>query len=257
MRIDDLDQGRAREHYVDDQLRTLCAFGLQWDGEPIRQTTRQRRYAEVFEQLARSGVVYGCRCTRRRLHGLEVYDGRCRSLGLPLAAHQARIRVPQVEVALTDAVQGRRVERLDLSCGDYSLRKADGEHTYALATVVDDHDLDISTVVRGADLWPASARQHWLAGQLGLRQPQYLHLPLVVDDDGRKLSKSTAALPVDPQDPLPALHAALRLLGLAPLGEPRAELELKAQIERYAVELIPRLSTVPLPRLQGVHNGGG
>ena len=117
------------------------------------------------------------------------------------------------EIAFEDAVHGRIVQRVDREVGDFVLRRADGFWAYQLAVVVDDDAQGITDVVRGADLLDSTPRQILLQRALGLPTPRYLHLPLVVDGEGRKLSKSLAALPVDAGDPLPALRAAWAVLG--------------------------------------------
>jgi glutamyl-Q tRNA(Asp) synthetase len=122
--------------------------------------------------------------------------------------------VPDVDVAFDDALHGSQRENLRESVGDFVIRRAEGFYSYQLACVVDDAHQGITDVVRGSDLLDSTARQIWLQRCLGLPTPTYRHLPLVLGTDGRKLSKSEQACPVDPADPLPALQQALVFLSV-------------------------------------------
>ena len=125
-----------------------------------------------------------------------------------------RLRVPDdARVGFDDAIQGRFEQDVAREVGDVVLRRADGYWAYQLAVVVDDAEQGITDVVRGADLLDSTPRQILLQRALDLPTPRYAHLPLVVDETGHKLSKSLAALPVDADDPLPALRLAWSALG--------------------------------------------
>ena len=122
------------------------------------------------------------------------------------------MRVPDIEIAFVDGLQGEQRQRLRETAGDFVVKRVEGFFAYQLACVVDDADQGITEVVRGNDLLDSTARQIWLQRCLGVATPAYLHLPLALDHEGRKLSKSDGALPVDPMDPLPALRRALGFL---------------------------------------------
>jgi glutamyl-Q tRNA(Asp) synthetase len=146
-------------------------------------------------------------------------------------------------VPFEDAVQGHVVQAVDVDVGDFVLKRADGYWAYQLAVVVDDAAQGITDVVRGADLLDSTPRQILLQRALGLPTPRYAHLPLVLDGSGRKLSKSLAALPVDPGDPLPALRAAWRVLGqpAAALAAARSvAAALDAAVAAFDPRLVPR-----------------
>src|SRR6185295_18111945 len=125
---------------------------------------------------------------------------------------------PDREIGFVDSALGPQRQNLALEVGDFVLKRADGWHAYQLAVVVDDAAQRITEVVRGADLLDSTPRQIFLQQRLGLPTPAYLHLPLVLDSHGRKLSKQLKSLPVDPADPAPALARALEFLGVEGVG---------------------------------------
>ncbi len=228
MRMEDVDQPRCKQEHADSILSTLEAFGFEWDGVVLTQSTRGERYRAVFEQLKTAGALYPCGCTRSELagapagiDGAPVYPGTCRA-GL-VAGRDARAWRLQLtgEVAFDDLLQGPQNQNLPRDVGDCILLRADGLFAYQLAVVVDDADQGIDHVVRGADLIHSTPRQIYLQGLLGLRTPTYAHLPVAVDTAGEKLSKQTRAAPVDARNPGPALFAALAFLGQNPPPELR------------------------------------
>lgn len=228
VRMEDVDAPRCKPEHAADILRTLEAFGFEWDSEVMVQSRRTARYREVFAGLQRQGAVYPCGCTRAELavaslgiDGAHVYPGTCRS-GLP-PGKQARAWRLRVEgtIEFDDLVQGPQRQDLPREVGDCVLLRADGLFAYQLAVVVDDADQGIDHVVRGADLIHSTARQIFLQRQLGLPTPAYAHLPVAVDAGGAKLSKQTRAAPVDARDPAPALFAAAAFLGQNPPQELR------------------------------------
>jgi len=221
VRMEDLDRTREVPGAADRILNTLDAFGLHWDGDILYQSRRTEVYAAALESLRTQGMTYPCGCSRsdiatfgRRGPEGPIYPGTCRS-GLPSGsrARSERLRVPTGMVSFHDRVQGQCEQDIATDIGDFALRRADGYYAYQLAVVVDDAGQAITDVIRGADLCLSTPRQILLQGLLGLPTPAYGHLPLVLDDLGRKLSKSEAAAPVDPADPIPALQLALRFLG--------------------------------------------
>jgi glutamyl-Q tRNA(Asp) synthetase len=224
VRIEDLDAGRVRPGATDAILHTLSDCGLHWDGEPVRQSRRRHAYTAALARLTARGLTYPCACSRTAITragspGSEgpIYPGTCRG-GLPpgRAARSIRLRTPPGEIRFRDLIQGDHAQDVAAAIGDFVLRRADGSHAYQLAVVVDDAWQGITHVVRGADLLTSTPRQILLQQALGLPQPAYAHVPLAVDAAGRKLSKSLAAAPVDPADPLPALRRAWTWLGQTP-----------------------------------------
>ncbi|WP_407351398.1 tRNA glutamyl-Q(34) synthetase GluQRS [Luteimonas sp. R10] len=216
VRIEDLDPPREVAGAAQAQLRSLHAFGLAPDGEVLRQSARGSVYRAALDRLLAAGDAFICHCSRSGLSAGRGVHHAC----LPGALRtdpSVRMRVPAgTRIVFDDLLQGRVAQDLHAEVGDFVLRRADGCWAYQLAVVVDDAAQGITDVVRGADLLDSTPRQIFLQHGLGLPTPRYAHLPLALDADGRKLSKSLAAVPVDDDDPLPALRAAWRALGQAP-----------------------------------------
>ncbi len=223
LRMEDVDEPRTVPGAAENILRTLEAFGFEWDGGVAVQSRRHDHYHAALVQLQLDGDVYPCACTRSEIaavtgqHSVDgglVYPGTCRGgLGDGLAARAWRMRVPNREFCFIDRVQGEATQNLERDVGDFVLLRADGQYAYQLAVVVDDAAQGINAVVRGVDLLDSTARQMWLQQRLGLPTPSYAHLPVVVNAAGEKLSKQTQAMAVDPAGGSKVLASALQFLG--------------------------------------------
>jgi glutamyl-Q tRNA(Asp) synthetase len=223
VRIEDLDPPRAVPGAADDILRTLEAFGFEWDDKVLYQSTRTVAYQQALEQLREQGLSYPCSCTRSELQALNNeaagngdelhYPGRCRRGALHVAgSHAWRFQVPAQPISYTDGLQGVQTINLDDSIGDFVIKRRDGWFAYQLAVVVDDAEQGITEVVRGADLLLNTPRQMALQRALGMPMPAYTHLPLAMDQHGHKLAKSSAAAPIDSNNAAQTLWRALRFL---------------------------------------------
>jgi glutamyl-Q tRNA(Asp) synthetase len=232
VRIEDVDVGRnvagADEHI----LASLQRCGMHWDGDVTWQTQRYPLYQQALEQLG--DLVYPCGCSRREiadsqlnLNGQQtqalIYPGICRDGLAPGKVGRAlRVKVPQTPhcvLSFEDRWAGHYSQDLTADVGDFVLHRADGYWAYQLAVVVDDGAQGITDIVRGADLLDSTPRQLYLQQALGLPQPTYLHVPVVVNEVGEKLSKQTGAQAfdtgADPQVLLrDAMLPAARFLGL-------------------------------------------
>ncbi len=229
LRIEDLDEPRNVPGAAEDILATLARLGFVADAPVTWQSRRHEAYRQAFDRLVAADHVYGCACTRREIaaalaaagirtdrHVEPIYPGTCRD-GLPpnRAPRAWRARVDDRPVRWIDRHDGvERIETLPDSCGDFVLLRADGVWAYQLAVVVDDGAAGVTDVVRGADLASSTARQVRLQQWLGLPNPRYLHVPVVVGEDGEKLSKQNGARALDAQAPLAELAAAAAHLGL-------------------------------------------
>jgi glutamyl-Q tRNA(Asp) synthetase len=214
LRVEDIDPPREVPGSAQSILAALPAFGMQADRPAMYQSERSAAYDDAFERLCAADLVFPCWCSRSDLtiSGGIHRDGYCVAASDPSRPPAWRMRVPDIEITFADGLQGQQSQRLREAAGDFVIKRVEGFYAYQLACVVDDADQGITEVVRGNDLLDSTARQIWLQRCLGLTTPAYLHLPLALDGEGRKLSKSDGALPVDPTDPLPALRRALAFL---------------------------------------------
>ena len=253
LRIEDVDPPREIAGAADGQRAVLAAFGLHHDGPVEYQSRRHALYRVALDRLLANGLAFECHCSRSDLAASGGIHRECVA-GARRPDPAIRLRVPDdCEIGFDDLVHGRVRQRVDAVVGDFVLLRADGLWAYQLAVVVDDAEQGITDVVRGADLLESTPRQILLQRALGLPTPGYAHLPLLLDADGRKLSKSCAAIPVDPADPLPALHACWSALG---------QVALPASIDSPAGFLIAataafRIDQVPrhaLPASAAAHN---
>ena len=254
LRIEDIDPPREVAGAASDQLRTLAAFGLHHDGEIARQSRRGHLYRDALDRLLMRGQAFECHCSRSELAASGGIHRQCVATA-PRADPAIRLRVADgCEIAFEDAVHGRIVQRVGRDVGDFVLLRADGLWAYQLAVVVDDAEQGITDVVRGADLLDSTPRQILLQRALGLPTPRHAHLPLLLGDDGRKLSKSDAALPVDTADPLATLRALWHCLSQAPLPADAMRSTaafLDAAATAFRLERVPRHA---LPASAAVHN---
>ncbi|MCX5541925.1 tRNA glutamyl-Q(34) synthetase GluQRS [Paraburkholderia sp. CNPSo 3076] len=242
VRVEDIDGPRTVPGAVEDILATLAAFGFHADEPPEWQSRRIDLYRAALDRLIALGHVYPCGCTRKEIADSQlrahqrnttlIYPGTCRNGLHGKPARAWRLRVPDLEAAgephaeaagvhanpalirFDDRWQGAQHQNLATEVGDFVLLRADGQWAYQLAVVVDDADQRITHVVRGADLLDSTARQIWLQQCLGVPTPAYLHVPVVRNAEGEKLSKQTGAQALDASRPLEALMAAARHLGL-------------------------------------------
>ncbi|WP_322059581.1 tRNA glutamyl-Q(34) synthetase GluQRS [Paraburkholderia sp. J63] len=233
VRVEDIDGPRTVPGAAEDILATLERFGFHADEPPEWQSRRVDLYRAALDRLIAKGHVYPCGCTRKeiadsqlhthRRNSTLIYPGTCRDGLHGKPARAWRLRVPDDDphaahhpalILFDDRWQGPQQQDLATEVGDFVLLRADGQWAYQLAVVVDDAAQHITHVVRGADLLDSTARQIWLQQCLGVPTPAYLHVPVVTNEAGEKLSKQTGALALDATRPLEALLAAARHLGL-------------------------------------------
>ena len=226
LRIEDLDTPRVVRGATEIIVQQLSALGMHWHGEVLHQSRRLSVYQSAFDRLLSLKCIYPCACTRReiadstpsvqRLHlsGERPYPGICRN-GLPEGRQGLswRFRVPEGVVSFKDRWQGPVEQDVAQTVGDFVIKRADGVWAYQLAVVVDDAAQGVTDVVRGEDLLNSTARQQVLARALGYSLPKVLHVPLVMDASGLKLSKQNNATALDLTHPLETLQKSWELLG--------------------------------------------
>lgn len=218
LRIEDLDRARVRPEFEAALLEDLAWFGFRWQEGPFRQSERRELYLAAWRKLRDAGLVYPCSCSRRDLLGAAaaphaedeepVYPGSCRPEALTMpneylpAGANWRFRVPAAEaLEFLDACAGPQRAVAGRDFGDFVVWRKDDMPAYQLAVVVDDAEMGITEVVRGADLLLSTFRQLLLYRALALTAPAFCHVPLIVDSLGKRLAKRHDALS------LRALHA--------------------------------------------------
>ena len=216
VRIEDLDPPREVPGSAAEIIATLAAFGMESDEPIVYQSRRAAAYDEAFARLRDAGAIFPCWCSRGDLESTAgLHRGNCQATPDPMREPAWRVRAPDIRIEFDDGVFGTQTQNLREHAGDFVIRRADGWYAYQLAVVIDDDEQQISEIVRGADLLDSTPRQIFLQQLLGLGTPAYAHLPLVLDEAGRKLSKQDRARPVDRHDPLAALQSAIAFLGFA------------------------------------------
>jgi len=207
LRIEDTDLQRSTEGSINAILEGMAWLGLEYDEGPFYQTHRFERYNEVIQQLLDDGLAYRCNCPRERLDALREgqmqrkekprYDGHCR--GLQIGAdepHVVRFRNPQEgSVIIDDRIRGR-IAFSNAELDDLIIRRTDASPTYNLTVVVDDADMGITDVIRGDDHVNNTPRQVNILRALGKEPPRYAHVPMILGDDGSRLSKRHGAVSV-------------------------------------------------------------
>ncbi len=208
LRIEDTDLERSTQASVDAIFEGMTWLGLEHDEGPYYQTQRFERYDEIIQQLLAEGHAYYCNCSKDELEQLREqqmankekprYNGKCRDLALPKSAGQSviRFRNPQEGVVeINDLVKGK-ISVANQELDDLIIARADGSPTYNLTVVVDDMDMEITDVVRGDDHVNNTPRQINILNALGADLPNYAHVPMILGDDGARLSKRHGAVSV-------------------------------------------------------------
>ena len=204
LRIEDLDVERSRTSYADQVCRDFESLGLTWDDGPYYQQGRNGAYRDAFDLLESKELVYPCFCSRADLHASSaphrgeklVYAGTCRNLTRAQIEERSkdrnpayRVRVPRRTVSFDDMIQGTFTQELESECGDFIVRRSDGLFAYQLAVVLDDAEQGVNCVVRGMDLLVSTPQQMFLQDALELPHCTYAHVPLIVGERDRRLSK--------------------------------------------------------------------
>ncbi len=254
LRMEDLDPPREVAGAPAAILKTLERYGLQWDGEVVYQSQRHAAYQQVIDRLLAQGLAYACTCSRKQLEPYQgIYPGTCRNAGHSTQDAAIRLRVPELRYRFEDRVQGTYAQHLGSESGDFVIRRRDGLYAYQLAVVLDDAWQGVTDIVRGADLLDSTPRHLYLQELLGLPQPRYLHVPLIIQPDGNKLGKSYRSPPLDADQAAPLLVRALRALGQRPeadLAHGSVDDVLRWGVEHWDSGAIPPVRTVAEAQLE-------
>ena len=243
VRIEDIDPPREVAGAATRILQQLEHYGLHWDGEVLWQSRRHAAYRDALQWLREQRHSYFCICPRSRIQQLGgFYDGHCRDLQLPADRAALRLRQHAPVYGFDDRLRGHLQADAQLAQEDFIIHRRDGLFAYNLAVVVDDHFQGVTEIVRGADLIDPTVRQIALYQQFNWPVPDYLHLPLAINQDGNKLSKQNHAPALPAGDARPLLVQALRFLGqpVSP-GWQDESLEnlLKQAVTQWNIGLIP------------------
>ena len=225
VRIEDIDPPRDIPGAGEAILKTLAKLELFSDEPVLWQHDREEAYRTALSELESRGVVYGCACSRKEILAEDarlelqpgIYPGTCRQGTQGRKARAVRFKTHQRPIAFEDRLVGRIVQNVEKEVGDFVLKRADGLWAYQLAVVVDDGFQGVTDIVRGADLVDNTPRQIMLAQSLGYPVARYMHLPLVLNREGQKLSKQQGATPLNPDNLKGELERAWQHLGFPAL----------------------------------------
>ena len=221
LRVEDIDPPREQPGASDEILAALEHYGFEWDGPVTYQSASRDAHDAAIQALVDAGKAYRCGCSRRDLAAAPrgslgiIYPGTCRD-GCSNSEFALRVQTDNEPTTFADRLQGSQSQRLETDSGDFIILRRDGLIAYQLAVVVDDHLQGITDVVRGIDLMNSTPRQIWLQQLLGYATPGYCHIPVAVNDQGQKLSKSHGAKAVAIDRVGANLVTALQMLGQQP-----------------------------------------
>ena len=256
LRIDDLDTPRNVPGSIDTILKTLDVFGLHWDEKPVYQSQNLSTYFAALEKLDQQNLLYPCVCSRKQIIRYynnnpdvpRIYPGFCRNKQHPRhAPHALRIKTGTGIIAFTDFLQGDIKKYLEKDHGDFIILRRDRIIAYQLAAVVDEQDQQITQVVRGSDLLDSTVKQIHLQQQLNYRTPAYMHVPVVTDQNGCKLSKQAFAEAISDHSPNILLF---RLLGMMKQDPPQ-ELE-HSPVDELLSWAIMHWTPAPLQKIRAI-----
>jgi len=252
LRIEDIDTQRSHSKYSKSIIHMLEQFGFQWDDEIIYQSKRTQIYQNTLDSLNK--YTYPCSCTRKQLSALTddlnigyIYPGLCREAPNNPDSTQFSIRLKTNNdpICFNDLCQNQKpfCQNIAQDIGDFILKRSDGLFAYQLAVVIDDAEQSITHVVRGADLFDNTPRQIYLQQLLGYDTPLYLHFPVAVSADGKKLSKQNRSPEITNKNKRVQLIKTLQFLG-QPITHPDDFENLddlwKWAVQNWDADLIPK-----------------
>ena len=222
VRMEDIDTLREKEGSADSILHSLVAHGLYWDEEVVYQSQRHACYQQALDELIERKLAYPCSCSRKFLlrtakrgaFGM-IYPNICRTHYVENMDRDPAIRLltDNKTECFVDKLLGSYTQHIEREIGDFIIKRSDGLFAYQLVVVVDDHLQGITEVVRGEDLLSATPRQLYLQSLLAYQQPNYMHLPLMLNEQQQKLSKQTFAQALDSTKASENLITVMRFLG--------------------------------------------
>ena len=226
LRIEDIDPPREVKGSSQAIITSLEAHALNWDGDILWQHKQYDFYRECLKVLTAKKLIYPCNCSRSK----GIYSGHCRQrISTPSPPYALRLKTPTCDIEFFDSIQGFHKQNINAQIGDFVLWRKDGLPAYQLAVVADDQFQNITHIIRGSDLLESTPRQLYLTKALQFDQAEYGHLPILVNNDGQKLSKQTYAKPIDNNTPIDNIYYVLQKLGQRlPANKPDTAAELLA-----------------------------
>lgn len=250
LRIDDLDGPREVAGASESIIDTLQSYGLHWDGPIVYQSSHLEGYQTIIEQLISEELVYPCTCSRKALSALKthIYPGTCRHLKHQKPPYSLRLKSTESEIRFDDELQGQQASHFAREHGDFIIKRKDSITAYQLAVVIDDHLQNISHVVRGFDLLDSTPKQIALQNILGFKSPHYCHFPIIIDQQGNKLSKQRCAQPVSAETPQKTLFLLLELLQQNPPSQLKT-----ASVQKIISWGIEHWQSAPLKKVRAIN----
>lgn len=250
LRIEDIDPPREIAGSATRIIDDLHRLGMAPDGPVLYQSSRLDAYQHEINRLLEKGLAYPCACSRKDLPASGIYPGTCKN-GITGGKEPRSVRfcVDSGSCQFTDKLQGLVSDSPAGISGDFVIQRADGLYAYQLAVVVDDDFQGITQVVRGADLLDSTYRQIFLQKALGFVTPDYMHLPVALSLDGKKLGKRIKTDPLKNQDPAIAVGQALRFLGQNPPPGLSLDDLWAWALKHWNNNLIPRRQEILAPKV--------
>jgi len=251
LRIDDIDRPREVSGAATSIINTLEALGLHWDGDIDYQSQHIEQYQNIIDDLLKEDLVYPCYCSRKTLNAIEssVYSGTCRNTSKQNTPYSLRIKSKPISTRFNDELQGWQDTPFVDQHGDFIIKRKDNITAYQLAVVIDDHRHNINHVVRGFDLLDSTPKQIFLQNTLGYNTPKYCHFPVIIDQQGNKLSKQKCAQAASTESPQHMLFLLLQLLQQNP------PINLKnSSVEEILNWGIEHWQSTPLKKMRAINN---
>jgi glutamyl-Q tRNA(Asp) synthetase len=247
LRIEDIDPPREIKGSSQAIITSLEAHHLLWDGDILWQHDQHDYYRDFLTDLTTQDLIYACDCSRAQINN-GIYSGYCLERNAaPAPPFALRLKTTAADIEFTDQIQGYFKRNIANQVGDFILWRKDELPAYQLAVVADDEYQNITHIIRGSDLLDSTPRQIYLAKALQLKPAAYGHLPVLVNNDGQKLSKQHHASPIDDNTPIDNIYYVLHKLGqVVPAEKPSVVAELLTwAIDNWDIKAIPQQMSLP------------